>query len=312
MKSLKSAPTLSLAAVLATFTLLLPPSIAMAEPSHFRVTATHTIQVQGESHFFRVQPILLEGDQTLIPAQPDRGLAASEVLNARGELVASFQIQGAKFFQPLPGRKILVTSGTGEVRLFSYSGQELAKVELRGTVRISPTLIDGGRVGVATEFEETYGDGTSHRFGNFSVLEVRDEQLNLLVQHGGFASTISAPPLALSSSDFLVPYRNGQIQILRINARGAGTSHAFFSEQGAFVVPGEPTSLRRLSGNRILIHSSFNQSSGCVGSSSEVFSWTDLTPLITHTLPYDRYAEGFEAMRSGKSGKVVLNWDKAA
>lgn len=38
----------------------------------------------------------------------------------------------------------------------------------------------------------------------------------------------------------------------------------------------------------------------------------DLTPLITHTLPYDRYAEGFEAMRSGQSGKVVLDWDKAA
>ncbi|MBX9709100.1 MAG: L-threonine 3-dehydrogenase [Caulobacteraceae bacterium] len=38
----------------------------------------------------------------------------------------------------------------------------------------------------------------------------------------------------------------------------------------------------------------------------------DLTPLITHVLPYDRYAEGFEAMKSGQSGKVVLDWDKAA
>jgi threonine 3-dehydrogenase len=34
----------------------------------------------------------------------------------------------------------------------------------------------------------------------------------------------------------------------------------------------------------------------------------DLSPLITHRLPYDRYAEGFEAMRSGQSGKVVLSW----
>ena len=38
----------------------------------------------------------------------------------------------------------------------------------------------------------------------------------------------------------------------------------------------------------------------------------DLTPLITHQMSYDRYQEGFEAMRSGQSGKVVLNWDKAA
>jgi threonine 3-dehydrogenase len=34
----------------------------------------------------------------------------------------------------------------------------------------------------------------------------------------------------------------------------------------------------------------------------------DLTPLITHRLPYDRFAEGFEAMRSGQSGKVILSW----
>lgn len=34
----------------------------------------------------------------------------------------------------------------------------------------------------------------------------------------------------------------------------------------------------------------------------------DLRPLITHRLPYDRYVEGFEAMRSGQSGKVVLSW----
>jgi threonine 3-dehydrogenase len=38
----------------------------------------------------------------------------------------------------------------------------------------------------------------------------------------------------------------------------------------------------------------------------------DLQPLITHQMSYDRYQEGFEAMRSGQSGKVVLNWDKAA
>ena len=38
----------------------------------------------------------------------------------------------------------------------------------------------------------------------------------------------------------------------------------------------------------------------------------DLTPLITHQMSYERFEEGFEAMRSGQSGKVVLNWDKAA
>jgi threonine 3-dehydrogenase len=37
----------------------------------------------------------------------------------------------------------------------------------------------------------------------------------------------------------------------------------------------------------------------------------NLEPLITHRLPYTDFVDGFEAMRSGKSGKVVLNWDAA-
>ena len=38
----------------------------------------------------------------------------------------------------------------------------------------------------------------------------------------------------------------------------------------------------------------------------------DLTPLITHQYPYDQFREGFEVMKAGKSGKVVLDWEKAA
>jgi len=38
----------------------------------------------------------------------------------------------------------------------------------------------------------------------------------------------------------------------------------------------------------------------------------DLEPLITHRMGYERYREGFEAMKSGQSGKVVLNWQDAA
>lgn len=35
----------------------------------------------------------------------------------------------------------------------------------------------------------------------------------------------------------------------------------------------------------------------------------NLQPLITHRLPYTEYVDGFEAMRLGRSGKVILNWD---
>jgi len=34
----------------------------------------------------------------------------------------------------------------------------------------------------------------------------------------------------------------------------------------------------------------------------------DLTPLITHRFHYTEYAEAFNVMRSGESGKVILNW----
>jgi len=37
-------------------------------------------------------------------------------------------------------------------------------------------------------------------------------------------------------------------------------------------------------------------------------SGLDITPIITHRFHYTEYEKGFEAMRSGQSGKVILNW----
>ena len=34
----------------------------------------------------------------------------------------------------------------------------------------------------------------------------------------------------------------------------------------------------------------------------------DLSPILTHHFPVDHYAEGFEIMCSGRSGKIVLDW----
>ena len=36
----------------------------------------------------------------------------------------------------------------------------------------------------------------------------------------------------------------------------------------------------------------------------------DLHPIITHRFHYTEFEKGFEAMISGKSGKVVLDWTK--
>ncbi|MGH9719653.1 MAG: L-threonine 3-dehydrogenase [Bryobacteraceae bacterium] len=41
-------------------------------------------------------------------------------------------------------------------------------------------------------------------------------------------------------------------------------------------------------------------------------SGLDIRPVITHHLPYGRYEEGFEIMRSGQSGKIILDWETAS
>jgi len=38
-------------------------------------------------------------------------------------------------------------------------------------------------------------------------------------------------------------------------------------------------------------------------------SGLDISPVITHRLPYTEFEQGFELMRSGRSGKIVLDWE---
>ncbi len=42
---------------------------------------------------------------------------------------------------------------------------------------------------------------------------------------------------------------------------------------------------------------------------SLIQSGLDLTPIITHHFPIDDFQQGFDVMRSGQSGKVILLWD---
>jgi len=38
-------------------------------------------------------------------------------------------------------------------------------------------------------------------------------------------------------------------------------------------------------------------------------SGMDITPVVTHRFPYHHFQTAFEIMRSGKSGKIILDWD---
>jgi len=37
-------------------------------------------------------------------------------------------------------------------------------------------------------------------------------------------------------------------------------------------------------------------------------SGLNIRPVITHHMPYTEFEAGFAAMRSGESGKIVLDW----
>jgi threonine 3-dehydrogenase len=41
---------------------------------------------------------------------------------------------------------------------------------------------------------------------------------------------------------------------------------------------------------------------------SIIQSGLDLTPIITHRFSVDEFQQGFDVMRSGASGKVILDW----
>ena len=43
---------------------------------------------------------------------------------------------------------------------------------------------------------------------------------------------------------------------------------------------------------------------------SLIQSGLDLSPIITHHFNVDDFQQGFDIMRSGQSGKVILNWEK--
>jgi threonine 3-dehydrogenase len=40
-------------------------------------------------------------------------------------------------------------------------------------------------------------------------------------------------------------------------------------------------------------------------------SGLDITPVITHRFPYTDYKMAFELMKSGNSGKIILDWQMA-
>ena len=43
---------------------------------------------------------------------------------------------------------------------------------------------------------------------------------------------------------------------------------------------------------------------------SLIQSGLDISPVITHRFPFAEFEKGIELMKSGHSGKIVLNWSE--
>jgi len=41
-------------------------------------------------------------------------------------------------------------------------------------------------------------------------------------------------------------------------------------------------------------------------------SGLDISPVITHHFPYTQFKEAIELMKSGNSGKIVLDWSNSS
>ena len=39
-------------------------------------------------------------------------------------------------------------------------------------------------------------------------------------------------------------------------------------------------------------------------------SGLDISPVITHRLPFTEFQHGFDVMNSGEASKVILNWEE--
>jgi threonine 3-dehydrogenase len=48
----------------------------------------------------------------------------------------------------------------------------------------------------------------------------------------------------------------------------------------------------------------------CYKMTAIIQSGLDISPVITHRFPYTEFKEGIELMKSGNSGKIVLDWSE--
>ena len=98
-----------------------------------------------------------------------------------------------------------------------------------------------------------------------------------------------APSLGLLAVALIGP--SAPQEVIRRMPNGAERRFQFVSAPRVFAVGAE------------------KQIEGSVPPAVMIESGMNIEPIITHRYSYKDFQKGFDAMRSGQSGKVILDWD---
>jgi threonine 3-dehydrogenase len=135
------------------------------------------------------------------------------------------------------------------------------------------------------------------KMGVTRTVNVKEEKLSNVVEElgmvGGFDVGLEMSGSIYAFNDMIdVMYHGGNIALLGILPSNAGVDWNKIIFNGI--------TIRGIYGRKMF--------ETWYKMQSMVQSGLDITPIITHKFKIDDYLEGFEIMKSGNSGKVILNW----
>jgi len=181
--------------------------------------------------------------------------------------------------QPVAGRDVLITGGGGLIGLMAIPVARAAGAARVFATDVNPARLEmARRMGADLALDAT--DGASERLRDATD----GAGVDVLLEMSGSAAAIA------QGFDLLRP--GGDAALLGLPGRPVTVDWA-----GHIVLKG--VTVRGIYGRRIW--ETWHRMRGLLASGA-----VDLAPLITHRFPLEGFQAGFDAMRSGESGKVVL------
>ena len=169
-----------------------------------------------------------------------------------------------------------------------------------GTISIRPEAIAkyaGARRVVVTDLND-YRLGLARKMGADAAVNTGREDLTVTMKEQGLTEGFDVG-FEMSGSGAAL---NQMISVMRnggkISLLGLGNSNISLNMND---VIGKGLTLQGIYGRKM---DNWHQMSYMVQGG------LDLSPAITHRFHYTEFEKGFEAMHSGKSGKVILDWTK--